>query len=153
MADHVQKQVRGDPVQPPLERARLVALERTEHAHERFLRQILGVMRIARQAERQAVDAVTVLLDQLGPRRHVARTRVEGGGAGEILGHRGIDRVTGRFTTRIAHVGASVGACLGGAFVVHVGYLALSAWGWIDHILIVACEYSPDSATNAPGCT
>ena len=156
MADHVQEQVRGDAVQPPLERARLVALQRAEHAHERFLREILRIVRIAREAEGQAVDAVAMLLHELRPRGHVPLARVEGRRAGKILGPLmpgNLERGGGIGIGRVTRVERCVDACAGRAFVVHGRYLALFTWGSIHLNLIVPCEYSSNSATNHPGCT
>jgi hypothetical protein len=54
--DHVQEQVRGDPVQPTLERAGGVVGQRPEDANERLLGQVLGVLLVAGQPVGKAVD-------------------------------------------------------------------------------------------------
>jgi hypothetical protein len=64
-------------VQPALERAGLIVLHRAEDPDERLLRQILGVVLVARQPVGQSVHPVGVLTHQLVPGRH--RGLVTGG--------------------------------------------------------------------------
>ncbi len=70
LAPHgVQEQVGRDPVQPALERARAVGVQRPEHAYEDLLGDVLGVVRVARQPVGEAVDPAGVVADDLLPRR------------------------------------------------------------------------------------
>ena len=87
-ADHVEEQVRGDAVQPALEGARLVVLQRAEDADEGLLREILGVVLVAGQAVGEAVDPVGVLAHQLVPGRHGGPVAggIERRGAGQLVG-------------------------------------------------------------------
>jgi len=101
---HVEEQVGGDPVQPPLEGARGVAGERAEHPDEDLLGQVLGVVLVAGEPVGQPVDPRRVLAHQVVPargrpfrcravhRRHVLnRCRAPGRCRG--LGHTGIAHV------------------------------------------------------------
>ena len=70
-AHPVKEDVGGDPVQPALEGAGLVGVQRAEHADEHVVGQVLGVVHVAGQAIGQAVDPGRVLRDDLFPgRRH-----------------------------------------------------------------------------------
>ena len=70
-AHHVEEQVRGDPVQPALERARRVLGQGLEDPDERLLGQILGVGAVARQTVGEPIDPIGVLAHDLVPRgRH-----------------------------------------------------------------------------------
>jgi hypothetical protein len=66
-ADHIKEKIRGDAVQPALEGAGLVALQRSEHPDEGLLGEVLGVMLIARQPICQPVNPVGMLTHQLVP--------------------------------------------------------------------------------------
>ncbi len=74
-ADHVQEQVRGDAVQPALERAGRVRGQRAEDADEDLLREVLGVVLVARQTVGKAVDPRAVRADDLLPRGRGPRLR------------------------------------------------------------------------------
>src|SRR4029079_1253262 len=63
----VEEQVRGDPVQPALEGAGCVAVERAEHPDEDLLREVLGVVQVAGQPVGEAIDARGVVGDDLFP--------------------------------------------------------------------------------------
>ena len=80
-AGAVEEEVGGDPVQPALERAGRVGVQRAEDPDEDLLGEVLGVGAVAGQAVGQAEDAVGVLLDDLVPRGHRAGTRRRGGPA------------------------------------------------------------------------
>ena len=77
---HVQEEVGGDAVQPALKGAWSVVLQAAEDAHERFLREILGIVLVTGEAVGQSIHIVRVLLHQFAPARHVSGTRVEFGG-------------------------------------------------------------------------
>ncbi|SHV89759.1 Uncharacterised protein [Mycobacteroides abscessus subsp. abscessus] len=68
--NHVEEQIGGDAVQPPLEGAGLVVLQRAEHPDEGFLCQVLGILLAAGKPVRQAVHAVGMLTNQFIPGRH-----------------------------------------------------------------------------------
>ena len=79
-AGDVEEQVRGDAMQPALERAWRVGRQRPEHAHEDFLGQVLGVVAIAGQPIGQPVNPRRVLLDDVFPaRRRPLRSRTRAG--------------------------------------------------------------------------
>src|SRR5699024_5239633 len=63
----VQEEVRRDPVQPPLEGAGGVAVEGAEDPHEGVVGQVLRLVDISGEPVGEAVDALTVLLDDLAP--------------------------------------------------------------------------------------
>ena len=69
-AGAVEEEVGGDAVQPALERAGRVGVERAEDPDEDLLREVLGVGAVAGEAVGQAEDAIGVVLDDLVPRRH-----------------------------------------------------------------------------------
>ena len=64
---HVEEEVRGDPVQPALESAGNVVVQRTEHPDENLLRQVLGVVAIAGEPVGQPVDPGGMVADDLFP--------------------------------------------------------------------------------------
>ena len=66
-ADPVEEEVRRDAVQPALEGAGRVAGQRAEDPDEHVLGQVLGVVRVAGQPVRQAVDPRRVGADDLVP--------------------------------------------------------------------------------------
>ena len=63
----VEEEVGGDPVDPALEGARLVGVEAAEDPDEDLLREVLGVVAVAGQAQRETVDPVGVPVDDLLP--------------------------------------------------------------------------------------
>src|SRR5262249_43602564 len=65
----VEEEIGGDPVQPALERARRVAVQRGEHPDEHVLGEVLCVVAVAGQAVGQPVDASRVQPDDLVPTR------------------------------------------------------------------------------------
>ena len=68
LAPHlVEEDVGRDPVQPALEGAGLVGVQRAEHPDEDVLGEVLGVVHVARQAVGQPVDPGGVLLHDLLP--------------------------------------------------------------------------------------
>ncbi len=75
-------------MQPALERAGLIVLQRPEHPDERLLGEVLGVVLVTREPVGQPVDPVGVLTHQLVPRRHggLVAGRVEDRGAGQFVG-------------------------------------------------------------------
>ena len=85
--DHVQEQVRGNPVQPTLEGSGLVVLQRLEHPDECLLGEVLGVVLISRQPVGKPVDPVGVLTYQFVPGRHGRSVagRIEHSGAVQLL--------------------------------------------------------------------
>ena len=82
--DHVEEQVRGDPVQPALEGAGREVGQRAEDPDERLLGEVLGVLRVARQAVGQPVHPRGVVADDLLPGR---RDPALGLGADDRFGH------------------------------------------------------------------
>src|SRR5258707_5814177 len=56
-ARHVQEQIRGNPVQPALERPWRIAWQRPEDSHEDLLGEVLGVVAVAGEPVSQTVDA------------------------------------------------------------------------------------------------
>lgn len=66
-ADHVQEEIRRDPVQPALEGAGGVGRQRPEDADEDLLGEVLGVVLVARQPVGEAVHAGAVRADDLFP--------------------------------------------------------------------------------------
>src|SRR3954469_14475786 len=65
----VEEQVGRDAVQPALEGAGGVVLQRPEHPDEDVLRDVFGVVLVAGEAVGKAVDASAVRLHDLVPRR------------------------------------------------------------------------------------
>ena len=80
----VEEQVGGDPVDPALEGAGRVGREAAEDADEDLLGEVLGIVPVAGQAEREAVDAVGVPVDDLLPGGHAGVAR--GAPAGSSYG-------------------------------------------------------------------
>ncbi len=80
---HVQEEVGGDAVQPALEGAGLIVLDRPEHPDEGLLGQVLGVVLVTGEPVGQAVHPVGVLPHQFVPGRHGGQVAggVEHGGA------------------------------------------------------------------------
>src|SRR5690606_23534161 len=63
----VKEEVGGDPVHPALKGARGEGMDRLEDADEDVLCEVLGVVPVAGQAQREAVDPVGMVTNQLLP--------------------------------------------------------------------------------------
>ena len=87
-AGPVEEEVGRDAVEPPLEGPGGVAVEGAEDPHEDVVREVLRVVDVTGQAVGQSVDALTVLLDDLGPGRRDPWLLV-GGASGGFSGHAG----------------------------------------------------------------
>ena len=96
----VEEEVRRDAVQPALEGSRPVGAQGVEHADEDVVREVLGVVNIAREAVGQAVDARAVLGDDLLPRR---RSPAFGCPFGHDDARAGVDWVN-RVADRVRHL-------------------------------------------------
>ncbi len=111
-------------MQPTLESAGLVVLQRPEDADEGLLREILGVLGVAGKTVGEAVDAVAVLTNEFVPRRHgrAVPGGVERRGAAQV-------RLEGSVERRGVVLGNSVGSGHVDRWILLVGTAVVLASG------------------------